>query len=294
MKNKLKLTEYILLSGSFLTCAKGAFSQVEYIDFEPDLLITDNNYAEIDVDNDGVFDFRFIRAEGDITTWSFDTFHFSEIWIAPNVTKGHSIAAAFVQIGSNASSSFYQEFVYAKPVNYPVNVVMSFQNDDYQVIGYRTNRYGSDWDHGFWWDFEDDRYVCFRLKNAENEYNYGWIRCLFHSDDVTITIKDLGYEQQNNKAILTGSSESYTDIQTPFQQSNLLLTFQNNVLKIDDVRKNFNPYLLTIYALNGAVISQEKVSVEHFEKYIELPVGLYLLKIQQGNANYCYKITNLN
>ncbi|MBK8681321.1 MAG: T9SS type A sorting domain-containing protein [Bacteroidetes bacterium] len=171
---------------------------------------------------------------------------------------------------------------------------MSFQGDHNQIIAYREIFSTYIWDHGFWLDFDDERYVCFKLKNADGEYNYGWIRCQMNKEDVTLTIKDYGYEEQINTAILTGSKESYVDIQNTDQQSNLFLTYQNSVLKIEMNANYFQPYLLSVYALNGNIIFQENVVEQSYEKYMDLPVGLHLIKIQQGDKNYFYKIIDLN
>ncbi|MBK8486784.1 MAG: hypothetical protein IPL48_03245 [Bacteroidetes bacterium] len=294
MKNKKVLAEYILLSACFLAGKKDAFTQVHYFDIDPDIILTDNNFIDLDVNDDGNFDFLFIRSEDDDSTYYGDTYHLSQIKIEPNVINGNEIGGIELQIGWAYSTSFTREFIYAKPAGYPVNVLMSFQGDHNQIIAYREIFSTYIWDHGFWLDFDDERYVCFKLKNADGEYNYGWIRCQMNKEDVTLTIKDYGYEEQINTAILTGSKESYVDIQNTDQQSNLFLTYQNSVLKIEMNANYFQPYLLSVYALNGNIIFQENVVEQSYEKYMDLPVGLHLIKIQQGDKNYFYKIIDLN
>ncbi|MBC8047129.1 MAG: T9SS type A sorting domain-containing protein [Fimbriimonadaceae bacterium] len=283
-KRKFYLKEYSMLASSFIIYHQQVYAQVVYTDLEPDIVIEhDGDDFSIDMDNNGTDDFHFSKK----TFYDWSTNFHSTIWAGRDGTFKNEIAASYQTIGWAAYSSYIQQFPYNFSKGYPINVLLSFQNDNRQIIAGNV-LYDSGWlqKKGNWWDdVIEDRYLGVHFVDSDDNYHYGWIRCDVVDSGKTFIMKDYAYETKVDGFINAGDLLSYTGIETQHADLVNIFTSGNTINIISGINNSI--YQVVIYDMQGKIVHTNKYTDS--EITIQLPhiaKGVYLVEIIYNNFKH--------
>jgi hypothetical protein len=289
------LKNYCLAAGVFLYMHQQLDAEIIYTDIDPDLIINDDGEAfGIDMNNDGNFDFAFLKA-----SWSFSTYYsenrgyVTQLWCGAYGTSANEIAARLETIGSAASTTFTQQFPYNISAGILINSDYEFQNDGYQLMAAREfNEDGNLIDDaGYWWPVFEDRYIGVHFIDAEEDYHYGWIRCSVLDSIETLIIKDYAFESVPEKAIYAGDTiGTYTNLYATAIKESDFWCYQNQlIIHINSMSETPELY---ITSLSGALVyhqhlndPQQTISLQ------QIPKGIYLATIKTTSGQITKKIT---
>ncbi len=294
-KHSQSLINYSLAAGVFLFIHQQTNAEIIYTDIDPDLVLNDDGeFCEIDMNNDGNFDFAFLKV-----SWSFSTYYsesrkyVTQLWCGPAETSANEIAAISVTIGSAASTTFIQEFPYNLSSGILINSYYEFQNDGYQLMAAREFSEGGELidDAGYWWPVFEDRYIGVHFIDAEENYHYGWIRCSVIDSIETLVIKDYAFESVPEKAIYAGDTiGTYTNLNSTTIKESDFWCYQNQlVIHINSISESPELYITT---LGGALVSHQKLNdLQQTISLQHIPGGIYLATIKTVSGQITKKIT---
>lgn len=124
---KFTIQKYSGMAGVFLLLQNNSDAQAIYTDIDPDISIQfDGQTAGIDMDNNGTFDFAFLKTSGSYTyaTTSFTFLLFGHrIWAGPEIIE-NEIAGEMVTHGAGYGTTY---FPYALNFGETINEDLSFQ-----------------------------------------------------------------------------------------------------------------------------------------------------------------------
>ncbi len=258
MKNKTllnsKFSSYTALAVALLA-AKAGDTQTIYTDVDPDVVIAGGDNYTFDLDDDGTDDFRFVNA------------------IYSGIGAINIVNYTSNGIAGYMGSFFGSSFPFASAL------------DAGQVIGPGLLWYSSAsaapllWGTfvlfgtlGDWGDVSD-KYLGLRIKIGGADH-YGWAR--LDVIDGTATLKDFAYNATANAAINTS-----VGIETEGNNFNpAVYAIEDGVhITLPDNIENAN---ISIFDLSGRVIHSEFIFNEANIKMINIPKGMYLIKVQNG------------
>ncbi|MBA2406663.1 MAG: T9SS type A sorting domain-containing protein [Chitinophagales bacterium] len=269
-----KLAAYTSLGGAMMIMHSSASAQILY--FDPPDIIIDNTHFNLDLNNDGVYEFRFIDSEG-----------FSNEYI-------YCFAKESVEILTQGNCFFYQHF---PKLLHPGQIIKNNVPGDWN-----TFLYGSD--AGFFcskgsscsdsvWQGKYNRFFAFRFKDqaGQNNYNYGWMRVSVGAGCQAMKINDWAYNSVPGASIVAGQTQRIgAEDMVPEESKELMVYSTAKILHIDD---NFSEELLniSIWNVTGQLLHQMKTSsVSTAVDLQTLPAGMCLVNIECTHTNQAWKI----
>jgi|GEM_PF-1089060 len=279
----MKIKSYSALTGAFLASMGNADAQVVFTDFNPDVVI-DNSSFDIDLDDDGIIDFR-ISQNGPIPpTTTIAVSHFEAKIFSP-VYASNKVKAVKTTYWSQIYTYWPAVLHQGNAISPSVGGFYSFQ------VGHSPNILaesgGQNTAYGFWRN--QTGYIGINFKSGTNDY-YGWIHC-FVTNDIVV-IMDYAYDSIPHTGIIAGDTVAVvntgTDEKPNREAWNLINVFPNPVTgnKLKILIRSLKNETLTIEVLDGMgrVIKAENRSV--FAGKNELPflippvaAGIYYVKL---------------
>ncbi len=291
-----RINAYAIAAGCFLYLNQEASAQVVYTDIDPDIILNEGDEdADIDMDEDGTFDFFFHNN-------SFLYYH--ESWLSFRTMQNILVGPDTNGIGlvgiSNYFTTGYGEFTryypFALVQNSVINELNEWQTYETQIMALRAlSEDGEIVGFGFYCDWYNvatsetiDKYLGVKFKDATNQLHYGWIRCDVLDEGRTLIIKDYAYELEPEYTIVAGDTVHYVGIEQ--QQNNLspnIYSFGNN-LHIN--LKEIINCKVSMYDINGGEIFTDYLKETNYSVKLPIPKGVYVVKLESDDIIFSKKI----
>ena len=292
MISNSKLKQYSLFASTFLF-VKEAYNEVMYIDVDPDIVFEFTDAIGIDMDNNGTYDFAFLKYSHSyiiITSVSSEsvTILRDQVWAGPYYIENRIACPWLTFSGSPAY------LPYALSEGILIDDDLSFQNYGYQLLAVRIDARNSTTTQylsgtGNWWPESIDHYLGVSFIDESSNYHYGWIRCSVIDSIESFVIKDYAYETQENYPIVAGDTSTYVNTSDLKNNLNAIVYSFNKNLYIN-LSQAIEPSLC-IYDLNGKIVLQDKINSQN--KMISLKslsTGIYIIELRDDKKLYRTKI----
>ena len=291
--NTFSLNAYSLLSVSFLMLHNESIAQAIYTDLEPDIVLQLNNeIASIDMDNNGIYDFAFLKTSGTYTTGYSSSSRFRHaVWAGPFSTIQDEIAGISVTHGAGYGTSYFPFAIEASGL---INEDLTFQYDGFQLLALKRVPIGStNWDQfpAYWGYDSIDHYLGVRFIGNDACFHYGWIRCAVIEGGEKLIIKDYAYELKCATGIKAGDMIGDTAVSV-YEINTLdanVYSFGNTIYI--QLHENIqNKILIHIYDLSGKEIYVTSTQDSFSEIKLDEPAGIYLVEIISNEKTFSKKV----
>lgn len=225
------LAQYSGLAASFLFINLKINSQAIYTDIDPDIVLdADFDALGVDMDNNGDFDFAFIKFSYTTSDSVLEYQKIEKMFCGPYGNPANMIAGTHP----------WRYYPYAIESGEMIDNELLFYNYGYQRMAYQRfssfaglstvilMHYG-----GKWYPEELDHYLGVKFEDNDECLHYGWIRCSVEDSGRILTVKDYAYEMKCEVGILAGNvvGDTAVDI-SEAQLSNFNVYSFNNVVHI--------------------------------------------------------------
>lgn len=289
----MSLSEYRTLAGAFLlVSASDLKSAVVYTDIEPDVELHENlDAAFIDLDDNGAFDFVFLKRSGSYSHWDGDDYdlrYFHQFWAGPYISQ-NEIAGSSVTHGEAYFPTYKP---YALSFGKMIDENRSFQYAPSQIMAYGFYT-GSTWIgyFGGWAPDVNDKYMGVRFIDESNCLHYGWIRCTTTDTVKTLIIKDFAYEDECNVGIKAGDTIGDTTniaIEEINSLNATVYNFENSIfINLNEIINNVDVYF---YDMSGKLIYSDKIINQFTQIKLNESKGVYIVKLIAGENQLVKKI----
>ncbi len=266
-----KLAAYSAMATA-ICAASNADAQIVYTDVNPDVTINTGDTYEVDLNNDGVVDFKTHAGKNNANTWK-------SVEIYTSLSLNNNQVAAYL-----GQFSYY----YANLLSFG-NVIDENENF-YPAYPYVTLNfvYATGSVQGAWHGAIDG--YAGLLFDINGEQHYGWIRLDVAEDASSAVIKDFAYESTIEKAIIAGDNGN-VGIQSVKTDNAVIIYAHNGLLSI--VANGIAlPATIKITNLIGQVVSEFELKNSKIEISIsELPHQLLVVSVFDGAKIYSSKIS---
>lgn len=275
------------MAAVFLTIPEISEAEAVYTNIDPDTIINDDlELVRIDMDDNGTFDFAFLKFTGTVYTyWSHDYSYFYYLLVAPQIS-GNAIAG-IKSVIDPSYGGFTLYFPYALAPGVQVDDKLIFQNDFNQVLAYQiVGPYGGL--GGNWYPGYNNYYLGVRFIDAESCTHYGWIRLDVKPGVDTLIIKDYAYETKCDVGILAGDTTGDTTAVVIMENtlSNVnVYSFKNEVfVNIGALQQNTE---IVITDLKGSIIYNNiLINNTNTITLNDNLIGYYIVKITYENKQF--------
>jgi len=288
-----KLKEYSLLAGAFLGMAGVASAQIEYTDINPDVtLATDGDFYLLDLNNDGVNDFRleFHSQESTFTYYGYNI-GFRDVHIV-DVSPLHNNAIAGASTYFTLSYSETEPIAYNLSPGIPIDENQNWKITDdnilaaSRVLSVQGSGYSAQYGQ---WENQNDKYLGLKLKVAGQTY-YGWARLdvASYENDLETVIKDYAFQSQADLGIEAGT---ITKINKTILDKKLNIYGFDNSIFINAKELNGLEGIITVYNELGQSVYNSKLIDAQTKISIDNNGGqLYLVNVRVGDAVISKKV----
>lgn len=293
-KSKFHIKEYSVLAASFLLIKNDIGAEVIHGDIIPDTLINiDWESFDLDVNEDGVNDFRFLKRSLsfiDGYTWGdYFTNHFSAQYFGPAIFG--NLVAGNLHVVFPSYGGFTVYFPYALAEGVLINQdSLEFQTAGVQRLAYRFRGENSSyWPHGGYWYTEvSDHYVGLYFKDTADCYHYGWVRLDVSDFGRELIIKDFAYETECDHPIVAGNTISYIDVAEENKLNAVIYSFGNTIYVT--LNEQYNDVQLSVADLTGKEIFSNSIYNLNSSFNIEQPSGIYTVSSISDEKRYSKKV----
>jgi len=281
--HRFTLTDYALFSSIFLH-AHNVLAEVQYTDIEPDFIVDgDGEVFALDIDLDGVDDFRFSHHKGFYYNDWYDLRLYDALF-AGGMENSDGIAGSYFTVGSAAYSSFITYWAYKIPNGYPIGVLLSFQTDWSQLMAAAiATSSGFIFDYDGHWTDAGEAYLGLRIER-DSKYYYGWIRVTVEDSAAAMTIHDYALETIPYKALIAGDTVGYTTVSSLSSEfvsinsdgSQIFIETGNNV--------SGGAAVFQLYDMTGKLLMERQLETgDQIITVHEIP-GIYLVHYMAGGS----------
>ncbi len=273
-----------------------ADAQVIYTDLEPDIEIQyDNETVLIDMDNNGVFEFKFLKT-------IIESYYFSSastpahyrsrrgIWAGAVGTSQNEIAGVYATDGGDPTNYF----AYKLNNSDIIDISLDFQFADFQIMEIVNIRIDIDneWRFiaGSWAHDPQNKYLGVKFKADDECLHYGWIRCSIPDTANKLIIHDYAFESKCNTGIAAGDTIGDTSVGiTDFNNLDAVVySFGNSVFV--KLIAELNNAVVHVYNLEGKEIYSSELQNQFTEIKLEVAKGIYLVAIIAEEGRYAKKV----
>lgn len=292
-KNTFTLQQYSCLAGVLLLMHQDAEAGAIYTDIEPDIVFEFTDDVGIDIDNNGTYDFAFLKYSHSyiiITSVSSEsvTIFRDQVWAGPYYIENRIACPWLTFSGSPAY------LPYALSEGILIDDDLSFQNYGYQLLAVRMDAKNSTttqylWGTGNWWPESIDHYLGVSFIDESSNYHFGWIRCSVIDSIDSFVIKDYAYETQENHPIVAGDTSTFvntTDLDNNFDAvvySHGNSVFVKLIAAINNAEIHF-------YTLEGKEIYRNELQNQFTEIKINAQKGIYFVEIIADEGSFTKKV----
>lgn len=292
----LTIQKYSCMASVFILIPAIAESQAIYTDIEPDIEIQfDGQTASVDLDNDGVIDFAFLKST-DTYDWGISGQRLRQrIWAGPQLIS-NEIAGDYFYYSAGGTITYLP---YALDNSNAINDELSFQNWGYQImaVAVANTEFPDDWAFhgGHWIVDENPHFMGVRFLGGDNCTHYGWIRCSVVDTVHTLIIFDYAFELKCGIGIVAGDTVGDTT-EVNIEQSVLkepeIYVYQN-ALHISLLDLSGKSELL-IYNCSGEQIYDQLLNYGNSTIYLSQPSGIYIVNVVSDGQRFSKNIFILN
>lgn len=279
-----------MLAASFLLIKNDIEAEVFYGDIIPDTLINEEwETYTVDLNNDGLSDFRFLKRSFSFMPTSSSTSHVSALFAGPLVFGNLIAGNPHVIFPSYGGFTVY--FPYALAEGVLINQdSLEFQTAGVQRLAYRFRGENSSyWPHGGYWYTEvSDHYVGLYFKDTADCYHYGWVRLDVSDFGRELIIKDFAYETVCDHPIVAGDTISYIDVAEENKLNAVIYSFGNTIYVT--LNEQYNDVQLSVADLTGKEIFSNSIYNLNSSFNIEQPSGIYTVSIISDEKRYSKKV----
>jgi hypothetical protein len=267
-----RLKNYLALTAGLVAISPLADAQIIYTDVDPDSVLTDNESFQLDINNDGIFDYTIRQGSFYDGTIKYNINSFNGLKENQVLTVGHM----------SMSSMYYVP----KPLNFWDDMIPSGYNKVWKQGG-RLFCTGSKHlkNTGFWKGLQD-KYVGLNFKINSNFY-FGWARLEVDSTANSVTLKDYAYYNEAEKPIRAGSMKVSLPDDNTLKNIRVFLT--EGSIRIEVPADQILTGKISLTDINGREL--KTIDVKN-EKNIqlntqELPAGVYIVNTltEKGSLN---------
>jgi hypothetical protein len=261
-----RIKTYLALTAGFVAISPLADAQIIYTDVNPDSVLTGTESLLLDINNDGVFDYKITQGYLKI-----DTVNYFANWFSA-LNDNQVFSAGVTSMGSSwhyvpMPLNFWDDM---KPVGY---------NRVWKKGGRLSFSGNNPWMYSSLWRGLKDKYAGLKFK-INGEYYFGWARMDVDSSSKSLTLKDYAYYDEAEKPIRAGSVKVSLPDDNPMK--NIRVYSTAGVIKIETpVNENINGTII-LSDINGmelkSVIVKNLKNIELNAQ--ELPGGLYIVNIR--------------
>ena len=271
---KKKLLAYSSLGSAITMIAAPGEAQIIYFD-PPDIVINSGSY-DLDLDNNGVYDFRFFNHED---------------------TSGHIIgftaADDYRSIMSGSNCNFYLHVPRIIPAGQVIKKNNNWTNISYSSVGFFCYEF---YDCGGpKWTGKEEKFFAFRFRDVPGQinYHYGWMRVSVSGDCHTLKIHDWAYNSVPGSLITAGQTmrlNGDNDSTGETSLENLSIFSYHDQLYI---KNNAEGLLLRICLLDLNGRKLKTLNSSDAETQVDLaawPDGMYIVQLSTETASVSKKI----
>lgn len=203
--SKFRLSQYSIFAATFLICKDG-YSEAIYTDIDPDIVLSaDNDYFNIDMDNDGLFDFKLWKSSGPFYSYWSEHLSYAYYMAMAPWQSGDKIAG-LKSVIDPSYGGFTQYFPFVLTSMQQIDEGLSFQNNNFEVLAYIINSDGgvSQANGGNWLTGVESKFIGVQFKDTSDCFHFGWIRCSITAEASSLVIHDYAYETKCETGIMAG------------------------------------------------------------------------------------------
>lgn len=267
-----KLNAYAAAAGT-IAVAGAANAQIVYTDINPDTVIHDSLFYNLDMDNNGQPELRFETVTYQLSSGSVQ---FAVVGVLGNPNNA--------TIGSIYSTS------YPFPFSMNNGDSISSTNTNWQAqtinggVQYLGAVYGS-YTYANWLGV-NDKYLGVRFRIGTNTH-YGWVRLSVSPGADTITIKDYAYQTLPGVGITAGQlvgMPKYTD------NPNISIFASQHTVVIRNTEHEKGGIVRIVNTL-GQTISETAITEENMRISLEGNApGIYFVEVQRNDERFTKKV----
>lgn len=276
----------------FLFCKTGQAEAI-YTDIDPDILLSlDNDVYNIDINNDGVLDFKLQKISGSF--YSYWSEHLSyAYYVAISPWQSGNKMAGLKSVINPSYGGFTQYFPFALNSMDLINEDLTFQNNNFEILAYVINSDGgaSQANGGFWLDGFENKFLGVRFKDSLDCFHFGWIRCSATPEATSLTIHDYGYETKCETGIFAGDTIGDTSTVEVSELSSFVPTIYSyaGVLNIS-LNKQLIGANYSVFNLEGKIIQTGFLDELNNKLHNNCSDGVYLVIIKKDEYSYSKQI----
>ncbi|MBX7164669.1 MAG: T9SS type A sorting domain-containing protein [Saprospiraceae bacterium] len=283
-----KLKDYTLLAGTVLAGFKSN-GEIVYVNPEPDDTLQFNgDFAYIDLDLDAYPDYLFnLSKHHVVTSYSYNSTYKINLSVKPQGLDGNAVAGSFFTVGSVMYSSFQTYRPYQIPHDYPIDFMLSFQDNLFQVMGFiEIDSIGNLLEAGGHWNSEHHEvYLGVRFYAADNNRHYGWIRCSVLGNLDAFIIHDFAFESVPDSRIYTGDLTG-TNIQSAQVSDWITIYSAQSGIHINIDQQINDPVSVEVYDLSGKCIAKQSLANGEHLMQADYPAGSFIVRATVGDKIY--------
>ncbi|MBP8915254.1 MAG: T9SS type A sorting domain-containing protein [Chitinophagales bacterium] len=293
-KSKFHIKEYSAFAASFLLIQNDVAAEVIYGDIIPDTLIkADWESFDLDLNEDGVSDFRFLKrslsfTDGNTASYYFIN-HFSAQYFGPLIFG--NLVAGNLHVVFPSYGGFTVYFPYALAPGVLIDQDnLEFQTAGVQTLAYRYRGENSTYfpHGGNWYPEVSDHYVGLYFKDTADCYHYGWVRLDVGDLARELVIKDFAYETECDHPIVAGDTISYVEIKDENNLDAIVYSFDNTIyVKLNE---HLNDAQLFFVDITGNEIYSNSLHTISSSFVIDQPSGIYIVRIFSNEKSYSKKV----
>ena len=283
--NYFSLKQYSAFSSSFLLLNSVLSSQVVYVDIVPDIeLQMDGQFEILDIDDNGVNDFAFLKTSGDYFFWNGSSSVIRSrqaLWAYPLGDSMNGIAGAYLPASTAGGGGLYVPSVLS--LSELINSDLNFQNANLQLLGYGFYAFLSPegtWHEGGgnWHEGIEDGYVGIRFVDEDACNHYGWIRCTTTDSSKKLILKDYAYDLQCNHPLKTGDTTIYVGINNLENNLNTVIYSFEGMLYIR-LNKKAEIASINIFDVTGDKVFTGSIIDQYTRIKFENRSGMFVVQI---------------
>ena len=304
-----KLTAYSLMASSFLFAKNDLMAEIVYTDIVPDIVLENDDDLDLDIDLNGINDFRFFLDSGlfGVLGGYYGSYSYSSILNEVQNMRALCFGdnAMVTQYFTSTSKGTIYFFASLDPLasNVMINEDAFNLVDASQIHIARKQRTVSatsyeplgDWLYSNWsnpWNYNllhgEDRFAGIQFYDENDCLHYGWIRCAVVDSNEQLVIKDYAFETFCGWGIETAdTSGGHVAInENNLPGVNIYCTQSNIIIDLDQSNENTT---LNIYDITGKLIYAGNIETSH----AQIPFnhkGNYLVVINQQGKKLVKKI----
>ena len=287
MKMHHKLISYSTSAIAFILL-HAAKAQAVYTDIDPDIVLDEDFDAlGIDMDNNGDFDFAFIKFSYTTSDSIQDYQKIEKMFCGPYGNSANMIAGTHP----------WRFYPYALSSGEVINDELLFYNYGYQRMAYQLFSsfegfstvilmdYG-----GKWYPEMFNHYLGVKFEGEDDCIHYGWIRCSIEDSGKVLTIKDYAFETKCDVGILAGDiiGDTSVSVENINSLDATIYSFENTIhVELKDLNAKTEIY---IYSISGDLIYTKTLSDVNTTISLPLTKGIYIVNIVSLNGSIAKEI----